>query len=222
MAARTIVTVDDREPCAQVIPHLLARPDCEVIVRRLPLGDYQVGGRILIERKCWSDFVVSIIDGRLFSQACRMAASPLHGFLLLEGSEEDIAATAMTREAIQGALISVSVVLGIPVIRSRDAEESAKVILFAARQVASVISGAVMRSGKRPKSKRGVQLHILQGLPAVGPVRAARLLDKYGTVEAVLTANAEELICVPGIGKAAAARIRWAVSEVPTSYTARC
>ena len=106
----------------------------------------------------------------------------------------------MTREAIQGALISVSVILGIPVLRSRDAEESARLILYAGRQVQSVISGAVARAGHRPNSKRRTQLHILQGLPAVGPVRAARLLEKYGTVEAVLTARLEDLTLVAGRG----------------------
>ena len=56
----------------------------------------------------------------------------------------------MTREAIQGALINVSLILGIPVLRSRDAEESARIMLYAGRQLCSVISGAVMRPGSRP------------------------------------------------------------------------
>jgi ERCC4-type nuclease len=95
-------------------------------------------------------------------------------------------------------------------------------MLYAGRQLRSVISGAVARAGYRPKSKRRTQLHILQGLPTVGPVRAARLLDKYGTVEAVFTAAHEDLIRVPGIGKAAAERIRWAVSEPETQKTCLC
>ena len=88
-------------------------------------------------------------------------------------------------------------------------------MLYAGHQIGCVVSGAVTRPGYRPKSKRRIQLHILQGLPTVGPVRAARLLDKYGTVEAVITADAEALTCVPGIGKGAAKKIRWAVSEPP-------
>jgi ERCC4-type nuclease len=134
---------------------------------------------------------------------------------LLEGSEEDIAESSMTREAIQGALVTVSLILGIPVLRSRDAEESAKLMLYAGQQIGCVVSGAVTRPGYRPKSKRRIQLHILQGLPTVGPVRAARLLDAYGTVEAVIAADLENLTCVPGIGKGAAKKIRWAVSEPP-------
>ncbi len=213
MRLKTTVIADDREAFADVVQHLFARPDCEVIIRRLRLGDYLVAERLLVERKRWPDLVASIVDGRLFRQACRLAGSPLPTALLLEGSEADVAESAMTREAIQGALVSVSVILGIPVLRSRDAEESARLMIYAGHQLRNVIAGAVARAGYRPKSKRRIQLHILQGLPAVGPVRAARLLDKYGTVEAVLTAAHADLALVPGIGKAAAGKIRWAVSE---------
>jgi DNA excision repair protein ERCC-4 len=222
MESKTTVVADDREACADVVQHLLARPDCEVFIRRLRLGDYHIAGRLLVERECWPDLVASIVDGRLFRQACRLAGSPLHAVMLLEGSEEAIAESAMTREAIQGALISVSVILGIPILRSRDAEESARLMLYAGRQLQSVISGAVTRAGYRPKSKRRIQLHILQGLPAVGPVRAARLLDKYGSVGAVLTAGRENLTLVPGIGKVAAERIRWAVTEPDILKTYAC
>jgi len=42
-------------------------------------------------------------------------------------------------EAIQGALISVSVILGIPVLRSRDAEESARLMRYAGRRSRSCV-----------------------------------------------------------------------------------
>jgi DNA excision repair protein ERCC-4 len=57
------------------------------------------------------------------------------------------------------------------------------------------------------------QLFILQGLPGVGPERAGRLLDTFGSVEAVISASSSELQSVYGIGKTVADRIKWAVSE---------
>lgn len=213
MNSKITVIADDREVTTEVVQHLLASADCDLSIRRLSLGDYKIAGRLLVERKRWPDLVASIADGRLFRQACRLAASPLPAVLLLEGSETDITQFAMRREAIQGALISVSIILGIPVLRSNGAEESARLMLYASRQLRDMSSGALPRPGTRPKSKRRTQLHILQGLPAVGRVRAVRLLERYGSVEKTVTAGTEDLALVPGIGKAVAARIRWAVTE---------
>jgi len=119
----------------------------------------------------------------------------------------------VNREAMQGALITVSLILGIPVLRSKDASETAKLIVYCARQVTSMARGGVYRHGYRPKDKRKKQLFILQGLPGVGPERACRLIDTLGSVEAVVSASSSELQSIHGIGKGHADKIRWAVSE---------
>jgi len=119
----------------------------------------------------------------------------------------------VTREAMQGALITVSLILGIPVLRSKDAFETAKLIVYSARQVTSMVKGGVYRLGYRSKNKRKKQLFILQGLPGVGLERAGRLLDTFGSVEAVISASSSELQSVNGIGNGLADKIRWAVSE---------
>jgi ERCC4-type nuclease len=45
-------------------------------------------------------------------------------------------------------------------------------------------------------------------LPAVGPERAVRLLERFGSVRAVMTGWADDLAAVNGIGKRTAAKIR--------------
>ena len=50
-------------------------------------------------------------------------------------------------------------------------------------------------------------------LPGVGPERAARLLDRFGSVETAITASSSELQSVVGIGESIADKIRWVVSE---------
>lgn len=207
------VVADDRETASSVVKALRLHSDCEVEVRRLRLGDYQVDGRLLFERKTLRDLVVSIIDGRFLAQARRLADGPLRPVILLEGTGRELADSGMSREAIQGALITAAVMFGIPLLRSRDPEESAQLMLFAARQSSALTSGALPRVGSRPKSKRALQLHILQGLPNVGPARAARLIDRFGTVEAAMTASPETLAEVQGLGPTLARKIRWSVSE---------
>ena len=49
---------------------------------------------------------------------------------------------------------------------------------------------------------------MLQGLPGVGPALAHRLLLEFGTVERVVTADAEQLMRVRGVGRQKAERIR--------------
>jgi NAD-dependent DNA ligase len=53
----------------------------------------------------------------------------------------------------------------------------------------------------------------LQGLPGVGSEKAERLLARFGSVEAVISASSSELQTVDGIGKSIADKIKWAVSE---------
>ncbi len=78
--------------------------------------------------------------------------------------------------------------------------------------------GGVYRHGYRPKDKRKKQLFILQGLPGVGSEKAGRLLDTFGSVEAVISASSSELQSVYGIGKGVADKIKWAVSEEVKPY----
>ncbi|MCP4699213.1 MAG: nuclease [Gammaproteobacteria bacterium] len=207
---------DDRERGSGVIEEWQSRTDVIVTVERLPLGDYAVDNLLLFERKTLPDLAASIKDGRVFQQACRLAASSVRGVLILEGVSADLAKSGMRREAIQGTLIHITLFLGIPLLRAKNPQESAHLMLYAARQARAFTDQAATARhfpGKRPRGKRKTQLHLLQGLPGIGPERARILLDAFGSVEAVFKANASELQYASGIGDKTAREIRWAVSE---------
>jgi len=212
------IIADDREQKSEVIRLLSGMENVKLEIRRLSVGDYQVDNRVIVERKTLKDFAISIIDGRLFKQMIRLAGSTLTGVLILEGTVSNAAGLGITREAMQGALITVSLILGIPVLRAKDSTETSKLIVYIARQIESIARGGVHRQGYRSKDKRKKQLFILQGLPGVGPERAGRLLDKFGSVEGVISAGSDELQKVYGIGKNVAGKIKWAVSEEMKLY----
>ena len=212
------VIADDRECKTQVVNFLSDMENVSVAVKRLPVGDYIVDNQLVFERKTLKDFAQSIVDGRLFEQAIRLANSKYKSVLILEGTGKELTEIGVSREAMQGALITISLLLGIPVLRSKDPFESAHLITYAARQIKSTGRGIFQRRGYRPKDKRKKQLFILQGLPGVGSERAIRLLDAFGSVEAVITATSEELQSVEGIGENIAQRIKWAVKEQVQSY----
>jgi DNA excision repair protein ERCC-4 len=62
------VTVDYREKASGLID-LLACEECRNRDReRCPYGDYVINNAITMERKTARDFLISLIDGRLFGQ----------------------------------------------------------------------------------------------------------------------------------------------------------
>ena len=65
-----------------------------------------------------------------------------------------------------------------------------------------------LRHGYRPKKMITRKLHIIQGLPQVGPLLAKRLLGNFRSVRNIMNASETELRQVAGIGKTKARMIR--------------
>ena len=216
----TDIVVDDREHAPDIVDCLRSIASVSVRIERLKLGDYLADQKLLFERKTLPDLALSIVDGRLFKQMTALTKTSYKAVLILEGSGKDTESLGVRREALQGALITVSLIFGVPILRSMTPEETARLIVYAARQVQSLGKAGYPRPGYRPKTKKGRQLHILQGLPGVGPDRALRLLEKFGSVEAVMRAGLEDLMAIEGIGAKTADRIRWAVYEKIEPYGA--
>lgn len=202
------IVVDDRERRSGVEEILTAMPEVTISRSRLTVGDYRVGDAILFERKTVSDFAQSMISGRLFTQASRLVHESSRVAFILEGSTREWIQVGLTREAIQGALIALSLVFGIPVLRSLNAEETARLLVYAGRQWRRAQSGGDENwSHLKAKRKSTRQRHLLQMLPGIGPERAKRLLLRFTTVRACFNASASELCEVDGIGTSTARAI---------------
>lgn len=210
------IQADDREIQGPVVALLRESPDIHLEITRLKLGDYLVDGRFLWERKNLVDLAMAIEDGRLFQQALRLAGTALRPAIVLEGTSRDLQRSGMRWE---GALVTVSLFFGIPLLRSRTPEETVSTMLFAARQARALTTRTLPRHSWRPRGKRARQLYILQGFPGIGPERARRLLDRFGNIESVVNARREDLRSVDGIGKCLSSKIRWALEEAPALYS---
>jgi ERCC4-type nuclease len=215
---KTRVIADDRERRSGLLDILANSADINLSVERMKLGDYLFDDRLLFERKTLKDLIYSIIDGRIFSQATRLAASEYQGIFILEGTSSDIKDFKMRREAIQGALIQISVIMGIPVLRSASSAETVSLMISTARQLRNVADGTIQRHGSLPKGKKRRQLMILQGLPKIGKKRAKLLLDKFESVENVVNASYEDLMELDGIGVDIADGIRHVLCEEQAEY----
>jgi DNA excision repair protein ERCC-4 len=219
---RILLIADDRE-AASGVPDLLAQmPEVELRIGRLVAGDYRVEESVLIERKTASDFAQSLVTGRLFEQAARMAKSEFRPAYILEGHPGDWTALGVRREALQGALITLMVIFDIPVLRAADASETARLILYAGQQLARLRdpNHAPYRQIKA-KRMRFRQLRLLQTLPGVGTERARRLLDHFGSIRACFEARTDELQKIDGIGPRTAQAIWDTIQEASPSYSSR-
>jgi ERCC4-type nuclease len=217
--SRVSIVADDRERHGAVLSALQEMPDVELRIERLKTGDYLVDDQCVFERKTLTDFAASVLDGRLFRQSVRLARASPFAALILEGRASDLSECRVSREALQGAMVSLSLVYHLPVLRSVDAFETARLLLYAASQMRrrDEACGGI-HFGRRPKSRKRRQLRVLQALPGLGPEKAARLLEAFGTVEAVMTADADALQAVTGIGPKTAAAIRDVLQEQPAPY----
>jgi ERCC4-type nuclease len=200
--------VDDRERRSGVPGALANHPNLEVTIRRLKLGDYLIDKTLIVERKTLSDFALSVRDERLFPQVSRLIRSQRERpCLILEGTRKRYRRLAVPRSAFQGALITVTVVFGLPVLRSRDPEETANLILYASDQLQRTTVRPPRRCGFKTTTVRRHQLYLLQAIPEIGGFRAELLLNAFGSPAGVATASVESLRTVDGIGEIAAKRI---------------
>jgi Fanconi anemia group M protein len=172
------------------------------------VGDYVVSDRVAIERKTAQDFVASIIDPQrnLFRQIADLARTYDRPVLILEG--RDLYTRQMNAGSIRGAMASVAVDYGVPIIPTEDRDETAAVIALLARRE--------MREGREPKvhghktarTLKEQQEYLISAISSVGPAVARNLLKHFGSVEKIMTASPEQLQEVEKVGPKIAQRIR--------------
>jgi ERCC4-type nuclease len=212
-SSRIRITVDDREARRGLMRELSNRGDFDVQIKRLVVGDYVVGGSLLVERKTVLDFALSVLDGRLFKQAHRLTVQGRRSCLILEGREPSLRHLPLTRQAMQGALVTTQLIFGIPVLRSLHPEETVDLMMIAYRQLARRSAKMPQRHGRQPSSVRRSQLLMLQGVPGIGPERSRELLRVFGSPAKLAQASEAQIASVPGVGKTSARSLWRALHE---------
>jgi Fanconi anemia group M protein len=200
------VQVDHSERHAPLLELIRECRAFDVQMVRLTAGDYLIDDAVLLERNTVGDFAASLVDGRLFPQASRLAHSPHRAIVLIEGPTR-VTMPDVHPHAIQGAIVSLAAMWRLPVLHTSGPEDSLRVVRFLANQ-AGCRQPLLRRYDRRPKRLASRRMFMLQGLPGVGPALAMRLLNQLGSVERVVTADVEVLLQIRGVGPKRAARIR--------------
>jgi ERCC4-related helicase/ERCC4-type nuclease len=206
------LVADHRELNSPVVREL-ARMGVAVRTAQLPTGDYVLSERLAVERKEAGDFLSSMMDGRLFQQVKELRRAYQRPVMIIEG-ETLFGLRQVSDAAIYGALASLVSDFGIPVLFSRDPAETAKLVVALLRREQGTGGGPPpMRSGKGGMLLHERQQFVVEGLPGISGTLAQRLLEHFGSVEAIMTASVEQLCEVKGVGKATAEQIRQVAAE---------
>lgn len=198
---KIVIVSDFREK--EVIEHL-KKLGVTINEQSLEVGDFAASERVIIERKTHSDFVSSIIDGRVFEQAKAMKENFEKPIMLIEGySNREI-----NENALKGAVASLLVDFGISILSTKNPLDTAKTIYWIAKKEQAEGRGVAVKVGKKPKTEREIQEFVVGSMPGVSTTLAKRLLEHFGSVDKVLTASEHELLKVKGMKKSTVKKIR--------------
>ncbi len=179
----------------------------------LKYGDFFVPPDTVVERLTVPEFCTALADGRLFRLAYRLVEYTKTPILVIEGASLAPRETGTAPQTIRGALVTLAQTFRLPVLRTRDAKDTAGYLaaLFRQRERLGVPPAAAVT--ENPGRVETHKLVGLRTLPGIGPKLAAILLDAFGSVEHIARASEEELARVPGIGPARAKWIRKVLRE---------
>ncbi|MBN1399840.1 MAG: endonuclease [Anaerolineae bacterium] len=204
----TVIRVDHRE-LASGVPERLKQFDwVRLEVEQLEFADYLLSAHLAVERKSAPDFAASILDRRLFTQSRELCYAFERVIYLVEGPDL-YGVSRLHPNAIRGALSYLAVLAGVSVLRSESVEDSAILLATMARHAQHGLGYEVPYHAKRRSESPSLQMRYLaENLPGVGPRMAHLLLERFETLEALVTASEDELLKVHGIGPKTAAGIR--------------
>ena len=172
-------------------------------------GDFILSDRVIVERKTAEDLESSIIDKRLFKQLkdLKKYERPI---LIVEGNDY----FRLSEKIINGTMVSIMLDFNIPVIFTKDIEETANILIkMAEREQLRDKRTISIRTGKKPMSLKERQRFIVESFPDIGALMAENLLMKFATIENIVKASVEELREVEGIGEITAKKIKAILTE---------
>jgi ERCC4-related helicase len=207
---KIIIKADYREKGSALLKELLSQ-GVDLDLENLPVGDYHISKEVVLEFKTIGDFVDSILDGRLLSQA-RDLKQYKKPFILLQGDEDLYSQRMIHPNAIRGMIASLSINFGIPIIRTMNPKDSAEFIKVIAKREQVEKDDFQMHQSK-PLSEKAVQEYIVSSFPGIGISLAKPILEQFKTIKNFVNASEDELKKVDLIGQKKANKIKEIVEK---------
>jgi Fanconi anemia group M protein len=216
MTSSNTIYVDSREK-RSAISVRLSRLGFSVRSKKLPVGDYWLPGKFVIERKEANDFITSIMNGHLFKQAELLASHDDRPFIILEGNLDEIY-SSIDPESVAGAISALLIFYEIAVAPTPNADASTRLIGRMITHSTHGLGYEIPLRRNKPKFDGGAALFLVEGLPGVGPEMARKLISHFDTPAKVFAATKHELGEVKGVGPKTVDSIHGALNFAPTSF----
>ncbi len=195
------IIIDYREKNSLVISEL-SKLGFEIEIKELKVADYIIGD-VAIERKTVLDFISSMKNKRLANQLEGLQQYK-NKLLIIEGiDEQELYADSsfegvsigedrigMNPNAIRGFLLSILLKHKIPIIFTKNYEDTAKFILVLSKRKSKEMSLNVTR---KSFDKKEQMQFIIEGFPGIGPKTAKKLLKEFKTMKNIINASQEKL-----------------------------
>jgi len=184
---KIIVDVHEKN---SLVPSYLMEQGAKTEFKSLKVGDYLVG-KIVIERKTFSDFISSMISKRLIQQLknLKQIKQPI---LIIEGKHELPEHSSINPNSYKGFILSILTNYQIPIIYTKDERDTAIYLTLLAKQQLKPLQEISLHS-RIPKTKKEQQKYILESFPNIGPKAAENLLKHFKTPLIAFNASEEEL-----------------------------
>jgi len=188
---------DYREKNSMVVSELI-NLGLDVELKELKVADYIVND-IAIERKTVSDFISSMINRRLLSQLEELQQYP-NKLLIIEGVDEqelynEHNNTGIHPNSIRGFLISILLKHKIPILFTKNYEDTAKFILILSKRKEKELP---LNITKKSLNKKEQIQFIIESFPGIGPKTAKKLLEEFKSIKNIINASQEQLKGVIG------------------------
>ncbi len=195
------VYADYREKASGVVKELVEL-NADLKLEMLQCADYVLSDRVGVEFKTAQDFVDSIVDGRLLEQLKQLKDSYIRPMIIIEGTEDLYALRNVHANAIRGMLATITVSYGIPVLRTKDAKDTAAMLfMIAKREQSDDKHDFSPHASKKPMTLQESQEYLISCFPNIGLNLAKELLQHFGSVKNIVNASVEDLQKVAGVGE---------------------
>ncbi len=214
----TKILADYRERNSLLISELI-HLGLKIEFKNLKVADYLVND-IAIERKTVSDFISSMINRRLLKQLEELKQYKHNLLIIEGIDEQELYSNedviyskyAISQEAIRnrpselrgkskktrglssnsirGFLLSILLKHKVPIIFTKNSEDTAKFILIISKRKPKELS---LNVSKKSLDRKERLQFILEGFPGIGPKSAKKLLEKFKTIKNIANASEQEL-----------------------------